>query len=279
MKYLIISTCIIFTACSSTNQKSEGLKASFIDSAKTVAMDKPVVLKLKGVVGQVEKVAYSHRALSKSFEKNEIRNQRDESVEFTTAAETMKYEGDTVVQKLSVIKKDGTTNLHDFAMPEVGEKVEVVFDHTGKIKKFGDYPQNSLFYVPPVSLPDRPVTVGDTWTMKARWITLDETIPFELDMVSILKRFVSCGNDTCAEIEVSGEVNVDQSLKQTLHFNSQWRGGFYFAMNAGSVIWSHVQSEEQLLMNNLTRKVQSCLGSTTEEPSQLKLADKASCIF
>ena len=257
----------------------------------------PVTLRLKAEMGRLEKVAYTHRSTSKSYEDQQLRHQKEDALDFTSQAETLKIEplDSRSVQKftqvLSVLKKDGNADLHDFAMPDLGEKLEVTADSLGHIwnvsthsgDKSGDYPPNSIFYVSPMSLPENPVSIGDTWTMQASWLSLEEMVPYQLDMVSILKGFWVCGDsktpDTCAEIEISGDVGFQGPLSQTLNFKSSWQGRIYFAINAGTVVWSRVDSEERLIADKIRRDVDSCLESSLIEPaaSQLKGLKTARC--
>ena len=251
-------------ASSVPNNVSAGLKA-----AATVG---PVELKLKADSAHVEKVAYHHRSRSTSFEDVEVRKQNEESLEFVSQAETLKNEADHFTQTITIVKKDGQSNLHDFAMPELGEKLDITADSRGRILRAGDYPSNSIFYVPPISLPDGPVSIGDTWAMQAQWLSLEEMVPYQLDMVSILKNVYACGTHRCAEIEISGEVTLQGPLVQMMAFKSLWKGFLMFDIEAGTVLWSRVDSEEQFMSGNVRRSVTSCLEASLTEPAELKLA-------
>jgi hypothetical protein len=249
------------------------------DGLKVIADPGKVELRLKADPKRLEKVAYFHRSASKSFEDNQVRSQKDETLEFTAQAETIKVEGDRFTQVIRVLNKDGAGDLHDFAMPELGERLEVVTDTRGKILKSGEWPNNSIFYVSPISLPEGPVSVGDTWPMQATWLSLGEMVPYQLDMVSILKNIWSCGQDRCAEIEISGQVTLQGTNAQAMNFKSNWRGRIYFAIGAGTVVWSRVESEERLLAENVRRDINSCLESALIEPGDVKLPGiaKPSC--
>jgi hypothetical protein len=162
-------------------------------------------------------------------------------------------------------------SLHDFAMPELGEKLEVIADSHGRILKAGDYPTNSIFYVAPISLPEGPVSVGDTWALQSDWLSLEEMVPYHLDMASILRQVYSCGAHRCAEIEISGEVTLEGPIAQSLAFKSLWKGFILFDIDAGAVAWSRVDSEEQFASGNVRRSVSSCLEATLFEPFDEKL--------
>lgn len=234
----------------------------------------PFVLKLKPNAEHVEKIAYYHRSRSTSFEDIEVRNQKEESLEFVSSAGIAKVDAanDRFTQVISIEKKEGTANLHDFAMPEVGEKLELVADSRGRILRAGDYPQNSIFYVPPVSLPDGPVQIGDTWALQAQWLSLEEMVPYQLDMVSILRNVQPCGQHKCADVEISGEVTLLGPLVQMMAFKSLWKGSLTFDIDSGTVLWSRVDSEEQFMSGNVRRSVTSCLEAKLIEPAAMKIS-------
>lgn len=269
----LLVTCVpLLTACAhggaadavGARPKAEGLTE--------VKVEKPVELRLKAAVGRTEKVDYFHRLTSKSFESGQLRHQKEESVEFASQAETLKVEPDgKFTQVITIPRKDGTVDLHGFALPEPGEKLEITADSRSRILKAGDYPKTSIFYVPPVSIPEGPVAVGDTWSMQSSWQSLEEGIPFQLDMVSILKGFWSCGTDTCAEIEISGGVGIQPPTNQVISFKSEWKGKVYFAVGAGTVVWSRTDSEEMFAADNVYRKVETCLESALAEPAEIRL--------
>ena len=244
---------------------------------KEAAVQGPVTLLLKADTKRIEKVEYFHRARSTSYEDVEVRHQKEETLGFSSQAETLKVDdgGAKFTQVLSILKKDGNMNLHDFAMPELGEKLEITADNHGRILKAGDYPSNSIFFVAPISLPDRAVEVGDTWGMQADWLSLEEMVPYHLEMTSILKRLIACGSHRCGEVEISGEVTLEGPLVQMMAFKSLWKGFLIFDIDAGTVVWSRVDSEEQFASGNVRRSVTSCLEATLFEPADEKLPARA----
>jgi hypothetical protein len=280
---LFLICCLGFTlgGCAhgkAFNDKNAGILRPNADSLVAVQVKDAVLIRLKAEIGRTEKVAYTHRSTSNSYEDGQLRHRKEDSLDFVSQAETVKVEptgengAQTFTQTLSVLKKDGNVDLHDFAMPDLGEKLDVTANSMGHILKSGDYPPNSIFYVAPLSIPEKPVSIGDTWTMQASWLSLEEMVPYQLDMVSILKGFWSCGGsqapDICAEIEVSGDVGFQGPLAQTLQFNSTWHGRIFFAIKAGTVVWSRVDSDERLVADKVRRDVDSCLEAVLIEPKE-----------
>lgn len=266
----------LLAACSSTPRSADTLPPGVKGEMPSVSMKNPVTLRLKAEAKGTETVDYFHVSASRAFEGQELRHEKTETLKFTALSETTKTEPasegpERFTQAITILKKDGTVGLHDFAMPELGERLEVVTDSMGKILKAGDWPTNSIFYVSPVSLPEGPVEVGDTWAMQAQWLSIQDLVPYELDMVSILKGFVKCGDDTCADIEVNGNVAMQGALQQALVFRSEWRGRLLFALNAGTVTWSRVNSEELFAYDKVYRTVGSCLEAALREPGRTSI--------
>lgn len=265
---LMATGCTTITIGCATSKMAHGPSPSGMKGDfEPVSMKEPVLLRLKAQPKASETVDYYHISASRAFEGRELRHEKTETVGFTATAETVKAEGEKFTQNITVTKKDGTIGLHDFAMPEPGERLEIVADAKGKILKAGDWPTNSIFYVSPISLPENPVEVGDTWVMQSSWLSLQDMVPYELEMVSILKGFVKCGNDTCADIEINGNVGMQGQLKQTLVFRSEWRGRLLFAIDAGTVAWSRTNSEETFAYDRIHRTVGSCLEAALREPA------------
>lgn len=277
---LVAGLSLAIGACASATKTNEPVPPGSKGAMTEVKMSGPVTLRLKATPKGAETVEYYHVSASRAFEGKELRHEKTDVLTFTAQSETTKADSDRFTQAITVTKKEGTLGLHDFAMPELGERLEIVSDPRGKILKAGDWPTNSIFYVSPVSLPDQPVEVGDTWTMQSSWLSLQDMVPYELDMVSILKGFVKCGTDTCADIEVNGNVAMQGTLQQQLVFRSEWRGRLLFAVNAGTVTWSRVNSDELFAYDKVYRTVGSCLEAALREPGQasvLKADAKPQC--
>lgn len=268
----LLAALVVTVGCASNAPKSsDPLPPGAKGELPSVKMAGPVELRLKAQPKTAETVEYFHVSSSRAFEGKELRHEKTETLTFTAQAETTKVDGGRFSQTITVTKKDGAIGLHDFAMPEMGERLELVTDSRGKILKAGDWPSNSIFYVSPISLPENAVEVGDTWTMQSSWLSLQDMVPYELDMVSILKGFVKCGDDTCADIEVNGNVSMQGALQKTLVFRSEWRGRLLFAVNAGTVTWSRVNSEELFAYDKVYRSVGSCLEAALRDPGKVSV--------
>ena len=260
---IIISLFLL--GCSSA-QKSEPAQQKLPEAS----VKGPVVLRMNAKKGNVENTRYRYHSVSESFEEGAIRLRQESGVEFVTKTETVQADTNKLLQFVTTTEKNGEVDLHPMAMPELGERLEMGLLRDGQVIMAGSYPKQSIFYVPQVSLPEGKVEIGDTWEMEAAWVTLDQSVPFVANMVSILKGFVKCGNESCADIELSGEVRMQGSLP--IGFKNEWKGRMLFALDSGVPVWSVTESRADYGDNSVQRVETSCLETLMEEPAALKTA-------
>lgn len=261
--FVVISISSFLVGCSSA-QKSEPAQQKLPEAA----VKGPVTLKMNAKKGNVENVRYRYHSVSESFEEGAIRLRQESGVEFVTKTETIQADDNKLLQFVTTTEKSGEVDLHPMAMPELGERLEMGLLRNGQVLMAGSYPKQSIFYVPQMSLPDDKVEIGDTWELEASWVTLDQSVPFIANMVSILKGFVKCGNESCADIELSGEVRLQGSLP--IGFKNEWRGRLLFALESGVPVWSVTESRADYGDEAVQRVETSCLETVMEEPAVLK---------
>jgi len=252
-------------------------------SSKSVDVNGPVTLRLKGEQGQTDITRYYSHAKINAFAEDQKVKERDEIVDFSVSEKTKavdeKNKRLTVVS--STIRKDGTVDLHDLAFPELNEEIEYVFDDLAKVFKAGPYPPESVFFVPPLPLPEEAVEVGSTWNMDHAWIGLKNGIPLQLQIIGILKGFGRCGSkDRCADIEISGNVDVIGIKKAAVEYRSEVWGRLLFSLDRGAVVWSEVRNKEMMRTPEESLEILACMASVLEEPRGLlpKSGLKAFCV-
>lgn len=270
-KFLFLCFLVLSVGCSSVQKTDPVFNQKFSEAS----VKGPVTLRLGAEKGRVETVHNRFNSISESFEEGAIRLRQEQGVEFNSRYDTLKTDDKKILQIWTTSDKQGEIDLHTLAMPEVGERLEMGLTRDAKILLAGKYPQQSMFYVPQVSLPEDPVKIGDTWDMQASWVTLDEGVPLSTDVVSILKGFVKCGSDTCADIELSGETRLEGSLP--IGFKNELRGRLLFAINKGIPVWSHVSSRADFTAEAVQRTETSCLETILEEPADLKIGIQPTC--
>jgi hypothetical protein len=247
---------------------------------KEVRVRQPVLLQINGNKGQVELTRYRYLSTKATTDERKIRVKRDESVDFVTKSEVIDSLKDNQVRvRVQTTQKEGGVELNDLSFPELNESIDFIFTPSAKVLKAGGYSRESIFFVQPIPLPEGPVSKGDTWTLEHTWLSRHNSLPLKIELVSILSRFVECGeNDRCADIEISGRVVLPPGMiKGSLQ--SQVFGRLLFAEKKGMIVWSDIRTEERLKTEDEKIEIDSCLESLVEEPKSYRWAfkEKADC--
>ena len=237
-------------------------------SLKPLQLNKPMRIELKPMLGNHEVSRYFSKSHVNTFVDTELTREKEESVEFVVESKTHKIspDGNTIDQVIRLLHKDGPVDLRTLGFPEDGEELNFSLTKSATVLKAGTYPKTSIFYVPPLSLPNDPVSVGETWNLEKNWISSGNGIPLELKLVSTLKAWVKCGDDTCADIEVSGEVSMMGIKKNQLKFESEIAGRILFSIERGVLVWSMLKNKERLTTLTSMMTVTGCMVSRLEKP-------------
>lgn len=235
---------------------------------QTLSAQKDVLLELKGAPGRKDQTRYYSHTRTEVIEDNQLLREKDEMVDFTVESVLTAGPADRVSFTSKTIRKDGTFDLHDLAFPEKGESIDFVLSKNATVLSVSDYPPSSVFYIPPIPLPDRPVRLGDTWEIRHLWASQDQGIPMELRVIGILKSVNKCPSGTCALIAISGDVQIAGRLDEAHQFHSELNGEMSFAVEQGLITWSLIQSDEQLKSADGKIHVTSCLMSKLDDPKQ-----------
>ena len=224
------------------------------------------LLKFKGEKGRIEVVKVRSVTAKKNTGEDQISRSNIESVNFELVTETSAVNSlGVVTQKQTVRNKSGEDiNLHDMGFPEVGETIEMEYTSSGEVLSAGRFPKNSVFFVPQVSLPKDEVSIGDTWELETSWVNLTG-IEMHLNLISIFKRQVVCGDQSCADIEFSGSVRIP-GLKGFAKTSIEIYGRVLFSIEMGAVVWQEIRNKEKLEFKNYVMAVESCLKVIAVEP-------------
>ena len=263
------ASCSVLIQGCATGSSSQSVSASL----KRISEPGPVTIRLKGKGGDQTTTRFYSHSRTKNYHQAQIVKKKDEIVEFSLL-ETIKNHNEKSdrITVLSTAKdKDGIVSLHDLAFPEVNEVIEYIYTSTGKVLKAGDYPKWSIFYVPPLPLPSGSVSVGDTWEMTEEWRSMNNGIPLQVSLVGILKNVYQCGQDRCADIELSGDVAIANAPAVEINFISEMHGRLLFNLDKGINVWSLIQGQEDLRVNQDQTVVISCLASNLLGPEEIKL--------
>ncbi|MCM2282208.1 MAG: hypothetical protein NDI61_10215, partial [Bdellovibrionaceae bacterium] len=270
----VVSFTVLGCASSPDGDVSNRDVPGVVESLPAVTVEDAVELQLGAGGSRTETLKHVSRTVSKSYERGRLRDQQENSVEFETQSDIHPRSDGVVEQSVRTLEKKGNIDLRLLAFPEPGETLDLRLTKDGRVLRAGRYSKESVFFVPPISLPSEPVRVGDTWVLVAEWTGFEENTPFQLEMVSVLKGFVACGQDQCADVELSGEVKLPFEIRQLVGFDSEWRGRLLFSRQSGSLVWSRLDSVETMRAEGVFRRVHSCLESVLVAPE----ASRASSI-
>ncbi|MBX7231622.1 MAG: hypothetical protein K1X29_06005 [Bdellovibrionales bacterium] len=231
-------------------------------------------LQLKGVEGNSSLTRYYSNSRVQDYELDQLVRFHEEIVDFKVS--------ETVTRQLaeknkfnvltSTVSKEGTVDLHELAFPELGEEIEYTLDNRGLVFKAGDYPPESIFFVPQLPLPSSKVKVGDTWTFNHEWLSLKNGIPLVIELVTIFKNIYDCDLEHCAELEISGDVRLMGVIQGKSQFNGTVWGRVLMNVESGLVVWSEIRTQEKMIVEDHRTEVLSCLSSVIEKPQNKKWA-------
>lgn len=243
----LIACLTIFVGCAGTGYKP--LKDS----------GKPLNLEFRPSVGDKETIQYYSHTHIRISEGDQLIRKKEELLEFDVESQISKVEGDQIFVDLKTTRKDGTASLHDLAFPELGELLSVIYTTKAKVVESGGHPKSSIFYVPPISLPEKPVAVGETWEMTHTWVGSSNGVKLKLDLVTIFKNLYSCDGQRCADLEISGSVTIPGLSQSDIKLDSLVSGRLIYNLDSSALVWSLVKSQESLHNTDSRVFVQSCM--------------------
>lgn len=237
--------------------------------SKSAGPPPAVTLKLKPFS---ETTAYYSHADIKIFEEDQLIRSRDEVVTFSVKSDAALLDPKSGRFELltKTIARDGSGNLRELGFPELGEEIRFELTPQGEVLKAGDYPKDSLFFVPSVPIPSRTVSVGETWRLLHSWVGAENNLPLTVDLVAILKALYTCGNRKCADIEVSGEVKSEVLNHSSSKFKSEISGRLVFDLDLGVLVWSLVRNTQDFVSQKNRVFVRSCLISVLSDPKEFR---------
>jgi hypothetical protein len=261
---------VFVSACTSSAPKSESPPPTPARGAYD--------LRLRGHQGEKAVTVYHSDSAVEDYELNQKVRDHQEILDFVVSTEVLEARDSQLTIRTQTLDKDGAGSLHDYAFPEKDESIDFVYSSGAQVLRADPFPKSSIFYLPPVSLPEHDVKVGDTWTMDHAWISTNDGLPLRLSMVTIFKDVVNCGRfGHCADLEVSGQVDIaNESVQKLLKFDSRIWGRMLFSLDRGDVVWSEVRSQDMFKAKENETRVLSCMVSRMQTPDAVT-TDKVSC--
>lgn len=261
----------MFVGCKSAPKKIDPL---IQDQSKGEADQKEFyLLRLNAQTGDVVHTRYHSDSQVEDFESAQKVRDRQDVLDFMVTTKVVESNASALKVSTVTVRKDGTASLHDMAFPEVNENIDFVYSRSAQVLKAGEYDNTSIFFMPPISLPDDRVQVGDTWVMNHGWISSQDGLPLHINMVTIFKAVTGCGKyGQCADLELSGKIAIlGQTEMAKARFNSRIWGRMLMALRTGEIVWSEMHSKDQFDAPEVMSKVRSCMVSKIQDnPSPLE---------
>ncbi len=272
MKAQVVHSCLLLFSllglgCATINKNLGSHKPVNIE----VLESGPVRLRLIADTDFNEVTRYVSKTIAKEGQAGLSGAKTSEKIEFTVESKIVSVDIEKERMRLAMktTQKDGAGDLHDFAMPELGEEIIIDMDETSRVYAAGKYQPGTIFFVPPLSLPEYPVRKGDTWNMESEWVNSSRNAPFRMQLTSILKDIIRCGNYRCADIEISGVAIIIGADETKFHFDSKIRGRYLFVIETGSVLWSVVRSDQSLRTPKAWSEVKNCFFGRLAAPEKM----------
>lgn len=239
-------------------------------------LTKPIRLQLVPELNHTEVTQYHSRAINRIYKSGVLQKKDADDLDFKVQTTIKKIEPMQNRFHVALESKDksGDGDLHEFAIPEINEKLTLILNRYGEVLDSGEYPSTSIFSLPTVSLPKEAVKIGDSWKLDAKWVTDKQKIPLKIELVSIFKEVRPCEQDDCALIELSGEVQINGPKPEGLDLHSEMRGYLLFSIDKGTVLWSHLRSDQEFQVGDIVNRFKSCLVSYLVEPKYKSISMK-----
>lgn len=257
----LLQVCILFLCANVFVSCSSLTKSMHLTKPQSIELKNEILIEHSSVKANVEKQKFLSISKSKTLENSQPIKDKIEEVEFVSSLTTIEADPQKKIYtyKVETSDKNGTVNLSELAVPEPGEVMDLVLNANAEVLKAGQYPRESMYFVPSVSLPKKAVKIGDTWENEYTWLSASNALPIKLNLTSILKAAYACASQTCLEIEISGQISIPKNIYQNTSFESEILGRMILLSHNASIVWSKVYNRESTQIGNLEVEVQSCL--------------------
>ncbi len=261
---------LLVMGCSHFGTKKTGLGSE-------VSIKKPIYLRLKALQGRVDKTHhYSNSSVTTQQKGKAEPEVKTEIVEFDISTELLLVDrGKAHLHYLisTLMKKElsGKVDLSELGFPKKDETLSAIYYPNASVVKVDGKSKDSIYHVPPISLPLKPVFVGESWKLNHVWLTAKDRLPLKLELDTKFKSYVNCPvsseqKRTCAILELSGSIDILGLNQEKVKFTSDIKGLIVFAVEQGSVLWSQVMKSESLIAADSSVNIKSCMVSSLFEP-------------
>jgi hypothetical protein len=242
---------------------------------KSVDQSKPQKIELSLIAGNLNVDRYKtssrisvHTKTSSGDKK--LTEKKFETSSFNLNRQTIDVdESGQATFKYWVTEVEGDVDLTNMGLPPQGKTLVEAVDKKARVLAVKDFPEQTIFYLPKIALPEKAVSPGDEWEYLGRWRSLKTGWPFEVKLNLKLKTWLMCGGLKCAHITYTGAVSLpeDSPLKQSV-LDSEVVGEFVYAPVGHQFIWTYSKSEETFKSPSKVVSVDSCTASHQTSPDK-----------
>ncbi len=258
---LLVTSLGFMCSCATISQLKDG---QVLHGLEESLLKVPLFLHLKSVRGEVDRVFIYTEAINQHHINGRSPVLKKNITSFLVEIENLGVDTENHLnQRVHVLNKEGESDLHDYAYPRLGEVFNYQYKRNGEVLQVENFPRDSLFYVPAISLPKGKKGKGDTWALQRSWWDSKNNVQLNLDMVTILESFLECGEGhICALLSIDGKVTIPSMVNSIESgFLGRLSGEILFSVEKGVVLVSNIKSEEALQIGDETIETHSCLKS------------------
>jgi hypothetical protein len=245
---------------------------------KKISYEKPQMLEITTLPGNYNLEHFYTKSLVKVYEsvkegdaqKEKLTEDKVEEAFFKLNRTALDVDtGQKIQYKHWVSHLKGEIDLTSMGFPPQGRALYSIVNKDAKVLAVKDVPMETIFYVPRIPLPEKPVKAGDSWTFEKQWRSLKTGWPFVVKLNVTLKDWYSCGGLNCAHIVYQGKVLLPESNPiSSGSLKSDLSGEFIYAPVGDQFLWSASKNEEVFVNKGKRVLVNSCVTSYQVQPDK-----------
>jgi len=207
---------------------------------------------------------------NESGESQEVEKESTEEAYFKLNRTVMDVDTNEKIQyKHWVTDFKGKVDLAGMGFPPVGQALFSITNNKAEVLAVKGVPMETIFYVPRIPLPKKPVKVGDTWDFVKQWRSLKTGWPFIVKLKVTHKGWYSCGGLNCINLSYKGSVILPPSNPVSKgSLKSELEGEFVYAPVGDQFLWTASKNTEVFQDKGKKVFVDSCVSSYQLQPNK-----------
>ncbi len=232
---------------------------------KILEVMEPTAVVVQSLRGNKFEETYFSKSLTRTYDDKTLVEEKKETNSFTVFRDTL-TESNNHPRFLYTTKVNfGNVDMWSMGLPLPQQSLVEEVNKSGIPIDVKGYPKESIFYMPRIDLPKKPIKVGDSWKSEYTWKSMETQWPFKVLMNSELVHWIMVDGDKAAVIKYTGAVSLGEGIPIKGELKSHIYGELIYAVNTHKVLWGYTQSKEDFHMQLEDRKrslaVESCTWS------------------